>query len=76
MIFWCVWLLVIHYLDLYWIVIPESNSELSVSLIEIGTAAAVIGVYGIAALWIASRTNLFAVGDPRMHESLTRHAMY
>ena len=76
MAFWCIWLLVIHYLDLYWIVIPESNSGLTVSLIEIGTVVAVVGVYGMGAMWIASRANLFAVGDPRMHESLTRDAMY
>ena len=76
MIFWTVWMLVVHYLDLYWIVIPEANGGLIVSFIEIGTAFAVVSVYGLSALWIASNTNLFAVGDPRMQESLTRQAMY
>lgn len=76
MIFWTVWMLVVHYLDLYWIVIPEANSGLTVSFIEIGTGLAVVSVYGLSALWIASNTNLFAVGDPRMQESLTRQAMY
>jgi hypothetical protein len=76
MVFWTIWLLVVHYLDLYWIVIPETNEGFIVSLIEVGTALAVVGVYGMSALWIASRSNLFASGDPRMRESLSRHAMY
>ncbi len=76
MVFWVIWLLVLHYLDLYWIVIPENNDGFTMSLIEVGTALAVIAVYGAAAIWIASRNNLFATGDPRMHESLSRHAMY
>lgn len=76
MIFWTVWMLVVHYLDLYWIVIPEVNGGLTASFIEIGAALAVISVYGLSAMWIASNTNLFATGDPRMHESLTRQAMY
>lgn len=76
MIFWCIWMLAIHYLDLYWIVIPEYQSGLTISLIEIGTAVAVVAVYLIAAVWIGSCARLFAVGDPRMPESLTRHALY
>ena len=76
MIFWAIWLLGLHYLDLYWIVIPEMNAEFTVSLIEIGTAIAVVAVYGLSALWIASCCNLFATGDPRINESLSRHAMY
>lgn len=76
MMFWAVWLLIVHYLDLYWIVIPQSNDGMTISFIEIGTVVSVVAVYGMSALWIASRTNLFAVGDPRMSESLTRHAMY
>jgi hypothetical protein len=73
---WAIWMLVVHYFDLYWIVIPENNAGLTIGLVEIGTGLAVVSVYGIATLWISSRSNLFAVGDPRMNESLTRHAMY
>jgi hypothetical protein len=76
MMFWTIWLLAVHYLDLYWIVIPETNHGVTVSLIETGTAVAVVAVYGLSALWIASKANLFAVGDPRMNESLKRHALY
>jgi len=76
MIFWTVWMLVVHYLDLYWIVMPEYNSGLTVSFVEIGTLVTVVSVYGLAVLWIASRSCLFAVGDPRLHESQTRQAMY
>ena len=76
MIFWAIWMLVVHYLDLYWIVIPEISSGFTISLIEVGTGLAVVAVYGLAVIWIASQSRLFAVGDPRMNESLTRHAMY
>ncbi len=76
MVFWAIWLMVLHYLDLYWIVIPEYNGSFTISFVEIGTALAVIAVYGISAVSIASRSNLFAAGDPRMIESLSRHSMY
>jgi hypothetical protein len=69
-------MLAVHYLDLYWIVIPENNAELTIGFVEIGIALVVISSYGIAILGISLRSNLFAVGDPRMNESLTRHAMY
>lgn len=76
MMFWAIWLLVVHYLDLYWIVVPESHAGLTVSGVEMGAAVGVVSVYALAAIWFGSCFNLFAVGDPRMSESLTRHAMY
>lgn len=76
MIFWCVWMLVAHYLDLYWIVIPERHEELTVGLVEIGAGLSVIGIYGASFLWIGSRTSLFAANDPRMRTSLTYHDLY
>ena len=76
MIFWTSWLLIMHYLDLYWIVIPTSQPTLAISFVELGTAAALISIYLLSAIWIARRTNLFAVGDPRMPDSLSGHALY
>jgi hypothetical protein len=76
MIFWTIWLLVIHFLDLYWIVIPQWNPEFTISFIELGIAIAMIAVYLFSAGIIASSCCLIPVGDPRISESLKRQAMY
>ncbi len=76
MILWTVWLLVIHYFDLYWIVIPQTNLELTLSPVEVGLFVGVVAVYLASALLIASRVGLLPVGDPRIHESLSRHEVY
>ncbi len=76
MIFWTIWLLVIHFLDLYWIVIPQWNPEFTISFIELGIAIAMIAVYLFSAGIIASSCCLIPVGDPRISESLKRQALY
>ncbi len=76
MMFWCTWMLLMHYLDLYWIVIPETHPAWTIGFIEIGVAVAVISIYALTAIRIASRASLFPIGDPRMAESLHRHPAY
>ena len=76
MMVWTIWLLVIHYMDLYWIVIPQWNPEFTISFVEIGTVVAILSFYLVVAIFIASRHNLFPIGDPRLPESLQRHETY
>lgn len=70
MIFWTVWMLMMHYLDLYWLVMPEFRSSIAFGLPEIGTMAFVGGCYVIGASYIATRTALLPIGDPRLKDSL------
>jgi hypothetical protein len=67
--FWAIWLLAFHYLDLYWLVMPQAG-KLRPSLMDL---AALVGIGGI---WIAALARLLArhplrpVRDPRLEESL------
>ena len=69
-------MLLMHYLDLYWIVIPASQPALTISFVELGVGVALVSIYLLPAIGIARRTNLFAVGDPRMGDSLSGQALY
>ncbi len=71
---WSVWLLVMHWLDLHWLVMP-SHSPLAVSL-GLVDALVLIGVVAIFAAmirYVAGDRALVAVRDPRLRESLAFH---
>ncbi len=76
MIFWTSWLLVMHYFDLYWLVMPELGPQFTFGLIELGTLMGVVCFWLLGASLIATRTSLVAVGDPRLSESLRAVEMY
>lgn len=69
MIFWTVWLLVMHYFDLYWLVMPELGSHFTFGLPEIGTLLLVTCCYLLGASLIATRTSLVPIGDRRLSAS-------
>lgn len=76
MIFWTGWLLVMHYLDLMWLVMPEVGPRLTIGLPEFGTLLFVGCVYLLGASLIATRISLIPTGDPRLAASLTVTEMY
>lgn len=76
MTFWTIWLLALHYVDLYWLVMPEFRSSIAFGLPELGTLAFVGGIYLIGASYIATQTALIPVGDPRLKESLAISEAY
>lgn len=69
MTFWTLWLLVMHYFDLYWLVMPELGSHFTFGLPEIGTLLFVGAIYLLGASLIATRTSLVPIGDPRLRAS-------
>lgn len=69
MIFWTGWLLVMHYFDLYWLVMPELGAHFTIGLPELGTLLFVVSVYLLGASLIATRTSLVPIGDPRLSAS-------
>ena len=70
------WMLVMHYLDLAWIVMPELGQDLYLGMVEWGTMLAVAAVYLIAIFRRLSRHSLVPLGDPRIPESAAHESVY
>lgn len=64
------WLLLMHWLDLAWIVMPELGPDLALGGVELGLLAAVGGVYAAGLAWRLAKAPLVAVGDPRLLDSV------
>lgn len=65
------WLLAMHFLDLYWQVMPTLHPHgLRPSLLDVAAFLAVGGCFVAAATWLMSRQALVPVRDPRLAESL------
>ena len=70
--FWGAYLLVMHYVDVYWMIMPEVGSTGGV----IGVIASALCVLGMLALLtglvlgLAQQTKVVAVRDPRLGESI------
>lgn len=65
------WMLVMHWVDLYWIVLPAySPTELALGFIDILATIGIGGLYVAAAAHAAAKVHLIPVKDPRLSESL------
>jgi hypothetical protein len=67
---WAVWLLIMHWLDLVWLVMPESGPALALGGMEVGLLMLTLGVYGAGLSRRLKQAALAPVGDPRLHDSL------
>jgi hypothetical protein len=66
------WMLAMHYLDLYWLVMPGHHPEgFSPGMTDLAAFLAVGGVFFAAFGWILRRGALVPFRDPRLVESLT-----
>lgn len=66
-----IWLLVMHYVDLYWQVMPTLHPEgLRPSVLDVAAFLAVGGCFVGAASWLMRRQALVPLRDPRIAESL------
>ncbi len=68
--FWSVWVLVFHWIDLWWIVMPEMGTAVRLGVPEIATFFAVAGLFAAMALRLAKMNKLVPVNDPRLNASL------
>jgi len=83
--FWAVWLLVFHWIDLYWVIMPQIGLDNQAVLdaidasghvkvlfgpIEITTFLGIGGVVGWVALTKLGKHSLIPAKDPRLKESL------
>jgi hypothetical protein len=65
------WLVGMHFVDLYWQVMPTLHPEgLSPSLLDVAAFVAVGGCFVTAAGWLLRRQALVPLRDPRLAESL------
>ncbi len=65
------WLLAMHFVDLYWQVMPTLHPEgIRPSILDVAAFITVGGVFVAAAGWLMRRQALVPVRDPRLAESL------
>jgi hypothetical protein len=65
------WLLAMHFVDLYWMVMPTLHpAGVSPSVLDVAAFVAVGGCFVAAAGWLLRRHALVPLGDPRLPESL------
>jgi hypothetical protein len=71
--FWAAWLLVFHWIDLFWIVMPEINPQqprVYFGVMEIACFLGIGGLFAASTLRLAMRHAVRPVADPRLHEAL------
>lgn len=73
LVFWSCWLLAMHWLDIYWNVIPQYSVRPLPGLLDALLLAGVSSLYVAAFLRTASHNSFVAVRDPRLTESLAFH---
>jgi hypothetical protein len=66
------WMLGMHYLDLYWLVMPRIHPEgVRLSLLDLSTWMGVGGVFLAGLGWLMRHAALIPLKDPRLPESLS-----
>ncbi len=77
---WAVYVLVLHYIDVFWLIMPETHSGTPGAVANAGgvigviaSVLCVLGMLGLLAgvvLRVADQTKIAPAGDPRFRESL------
>jgi hypothetical protein len=67
----CLWILMMHWLDVYWLIMPESHRrDVPLSWMDLATFVGIGGLCAAAGLlWLLGRP-LLPIRDPRLPESL------
>lgn len=68
--FWAVWILVMHYIDLYWLVFPNGGEDVPFGLVDVLMLVGVLGVFFGATARAASGVKLVPTQDARLPQSL------
>ncbi|MEM8873957.1 MAG: hypothetical protein AAGD32_06820 [Planctomycetota bacterium] len=73
--FWGVWLLIFHWIDIYWLIMPEMPGGLwyKVPVVPILATVGVGGIFAFYALGNLTAHRLVPASDPRLPESLAFH---
>jgi hypothetical protein len=69
---WAVWMLVAHWLDIYWLVMPTlALDRLPLGAIDVCCIVGIGCLFLAGLVWTARNRSLVPLGDPRLEESLT-----
>ena len=66
-------LLLMHWVDLYWLVYPQFNESPVLGAVEILGAIFAIGFTAVVAGWFARGEKLIPAADPRLPEAVSHH---
>jgi hypothetical protein len=66
-------ILVAHFFDLYWLIMPTFSKTITFSFYEIGFPVLVIGLIILVFYAKAKRNNILPVGDPKLQRGLDFH---
>ncbi len=71
--FWAVWILIMHWFDLYWLIMPEFEGDFAFFhiLLDAGCFIGVGGIFVACFAYLAKAHALIPVKDPRLQVSLT-----
>ncbi len=73
----CWGVLVMQFLDLYWLIYPNFNdNSVQFGVIEVLVFAGVAGVFMLSVFKFLEKNSPVAIKDPRMHEALNHHVNY
>lgn len=70
-----VWLLLMHWADMYWLVYPQFSHTPAFGLIEIAGLAFALGATALAVNRFAKGQNSICLRDPRLEESVSHHVI-
>lgn len=73
LIFWAGWVLFFHYVDLYWLIMPEIGPGVMPSAVDLFCWLAIGGAMLAGWCWLSEGVALRPVADPRLPESLAFH---
>ncbi|HTA89573.1 MAG TPA: hypothetical protein VK745_08355 [Polyangiaceae bacterium] len=69
--FWCIWQLVMIYLDMYWLVMPTlGTSDVPFKLVDLACWVGVLALFIAGIAYRAKNLDLLAKNDPRLPDSL------
>ncbi|MBN2328840.1 MAG: quinol:cytochrome C oxidoreductase [Candidatus Omnitrophica bacterium] len=69
---WAAWMLIMHWIDLYWLVMPEfSRGRIPFHVIDLGCLLGIGGLFLATIAYIARGRSLAPLRDPRLGDSLT-----
>lgn len=71
LVFWAIWMLVVHYVDLYWLVMPNFEAHrIPFSVLDVLCWIGLAAVFAAAAIARARKGNLIPTRDPRLGSSM------
>jgi len=68
-----IFILIAHFFDLYWLIMPTFSKTVVFSFYELGFPLFVVGIVILAFYYQTKRHNLVAVGDPKLQRGLDFH---